>query len=178
VSDDLHTLWLLVAHFSVISLLGIGGGIVGTLSEISRYVVDTMHWMTAEELAAAFALAQAAPGPNMLFVTLIGWHVAGWVGAVATTIAAIGPTTFLGLMVWRMREKAEIGPFGRAMQKGLGPLAGALMMSTGALLSQTVTTSWREPAVIAASLYIVIRYKPNPVWLIGAGGIAGMLGWL
>lgn len=176
--DQLHNLWLLAAHFGVISLMGVGGGIVATLPEISRYVVDTQHWMTAEQLATAFALAQAAPGPNMLFVTLIGWHVAGWMGAIVTTISAIGPTTFLGLVVWRMREKADIGPFGRALQKGLAPLAGALMLSTGALLSRTVTVSWHEPVVIALSLFIVVRYKPNPVWLIGAGGVAGMLGWI
>ena len=175
---DLHTLWLLFAHFVVVSLMGVGGGVVAVLPEISRYVVDTQHWMTAEELASAFALAQAAPGPNMLFVTLIGWHVAGWVGGLVATFAAIGPATVLGLVVWRAREKATIGPIGRAIHVGLAPMAAGLMLSTGLMLSRTVIVQWSAAITVAATVFIMLRYKPTPVWLIAIGAAAGMLGWL
>jgi len=56
-------------------------------------VVDIHHWITAPQFGAMFALAQAAPGPNMMVVTLIGWHVAGWQGVLVTSLATFGPSS-------------------------------------------------------------------------------------
>ncbi|MGF6874374.1 chromate transport protein ChrA [Paraburkholderia sp. MM5477-R1] len=82
----------LAAIFSQLSLLAFGGG--NTIPpEMQRQVVDVHHWMPASEFSALFALAQAAPGPNQMIVTLIGWHVARWAGMLVTSIAKFGPTS-------------------------------------------------------------------------------------
>lgn len=176
--EFLTNLGLLFVYFLWAALLGVGGGIISVLPEISRIVIDTEHWMTTEELTTAFALGQAAPGPNMLFVALIGWHVAGFIGAAVATFAAIGPTALLALHVWRAKEKATLGPFGRAVQAGLAPLAGGLMSSTGLMLSRNVVVDWTQIAVIVATVVVMLKLKPNPMWLIGIGATAGLLGLL
>ena len=67
--------WLqLVLHFATLSLLGIGGAIT-TLPDMHRYLVDRQLWLSDAQFNASVALAQAAPGPNILFVALMGWHV-------------------------------------------------------------------------------------------------------
>src|SRR5690606_36214882 len=88
------TLIALALIVSELALLALGGGNT-VLPEMQRQVVEVQHWMTAQEFSALFALSQAAPGPNMLIVPLIGWHVAGWAGVVVTSIAKFGPSSIL-----------------------------------------------------------------------------------
>ena len=73
-------------HFTQLSLIAFGGGNT-ILPEMQRQVVDIHHWMTAQEFSALFAMAQAAPGPNMMIVPLVGWHVAGLSGLLVTSTA-------------------------------------------------------------------------------------------
>ena len=78
-----ESLWLEIAWLCLlISLMAIGGA-NAMVPEIHRYVIEQRGWMRGDEFAALFAIAQASPGPNVLFITLIGWKVAGWPGAVA-----------------------------------------------------------------------------------------------
>ena len=74
------TLLALAAIFAQLSLLAFGGGNT-ILPEMQRQVTQVHPWLTPQEFAALFALAQAAPGPNMLISTLIGWRIAGLAGA-------------------------------------------------------------------------------------------------
>ena len=53
-----------------------------------------------------------------------------------------------------------------------------LMLSTGLMLSRTVIVQWSAAITVAATVFIMLRYRPNPVWLIAIGAAAGMLGWL
>ena len=82
----MQTLWALAQIFTQLSVLAFGGGNT-ILPEMQRQVVDVHGWMTAADFSALFALGQAAPGPNLMVVTLVGWHVAGWSGMLVTTLA-------------------------------------------------------------------------------------------
>src|SRR5580693_9338816 len=88
------TLISLAAIFSELSLLAFGGGNT-ILPEMQRQVVEIHQWMSARDFSAMFALAQAAPGPNMMVVTLVGWRVAGWAGVLVTSLAKFGPSSIL-----------------------------------------------------------------------------------
>jgi len=81
-------------QFFVLSLLSIGGA-NGVIPEIQRRVVEVHHWMTDEDFAQLFALSQAAPGPNVLIVSLVGWKVAGVLGGVVAMLAMCGPSSLL-----------------------------------------------------------------------------------
>jgi chromate transporter len=106
VNDPLLRLALLFLQMSLLAF----GGANTILPELQRQVVDENHMMTAHTFAALFALAQAAPGPNMMVVSLIGWHVAGLGGAVLTMACVAGPSsvlTFLVARAWyRFRDAA------------------------------------------------------------------------
>jgi chromate transporter len=166
----------LFAHFVVLSLLAIGGGVVMLAPEMQRYVVDSHHWITAEQFSAAYAIAQAAPGPNMLFVTLVGWQAAGWSGAVAATVAIVAPPSLLTVAVMRLSAARTPGRFGRAVGKGLAPISVGLLFSTGWILLRGGAGDWRGVLLTLLAAVVVLRTRINPVWLIGAGAAAGVAG--
>ena len=68
----------------MLSLVAVGG-MSRYCREVHRVVVDVNHWMTDVQFTQAYTIAQASPGPNMLVVTIIGWHVAGLPGALVAT---------------------------------------------------------------------------------------------
>src|SRR5678815_4978877 len=124
----------LFAHFLVLSLLAIGGAIT-TAPDMHRYVVDEHHWISDAQFSASIAIAQAAPGPNVLFVAVIGWNVAGPVGALATMAGTMLPSTALTLIATRWGQRRRDTRFVRAFKTGITPLTIGLLVATGWLLA-------------------------------------------
>jgi len=177
------SVWSIVApmfvHFAILSLMAIGGGVVMVAPEMQRYVVDSHHWITAEQFSAAFALAQAAPGPNFLYITLVGWEVAGWAGAAAATLAILGPPTVLSVAMVRASANRSPGPLSRAVAKGLVPISVGLVFATGwILLRGSGTWDLRGATLALLAAAIVLRTKINPVWVIALGAAAGVAGFV
>ena len=171
--------WLLTTHLALLSFAAVGGGVVMLAPDIQRYVVDVHRWIGDEQFAAAYAIAQAAPGPNMLFVTLVGWQVAGWLGALGATVAIIIPPALLTFVIGRVssaRSKGGVGRFGAAVRNGLAPLSVGLLLAAVWVLLDSTHAGWRGWAVMPVTLLIVMRTKINPLWLIAAGAVAGVAG--
>jgi chromate transporter len=160
--SDVSTLASLAAVFAQLSLLAFGGT-NSVLPEMQRQVVEVHPWDTAQEFAAFFALAQA--GPNMLVVTLIGWHVAALPGALVATLGVAGPSsvlTFVATDVWYRFRDAR---WRRLVQAGLMPVTAGLVMASAVLLIRTTTASWGTASitVIAAPLFLFTRLHPLKV---------------
>src|SRR5690348_17841560 len=109
-SADVQVLAEIAARFAALSLVAIGG-INAILPEFHRVVVDVEGWMTSAEFADLFALAQLAPGPNAMVVSLLGWKVAGIAGAFVATIAACGPSSLVSYFAIRALERLRDGAF-------------------------------------------------------------------
>ncbi len=165
----------LVLHFALLSLMAIGG-VSAILPDMQRYVVEVNHWMSAKQFADAYALGQAAPGPNMMFVTLVGWQLAGWPGAVAATLAIVSPPILLTLVVTRLNARNPNAPLARAIRAGLGPIAIGLTLSSGWILARSADHDWKGALITLLTVALMLRTKLNPVWLIVLGAAAGMLG--
>lgn len=164
------------AHFALISMMAVGGGVVMLAPDIHRYVVDTHRWISPEQFTAAYTLAQAAPGPNMLYVTLVGWWVAGWQGAFGATLAIVVPPAALTLLLMRVNERRHpAGPLGRAIRYGLAPVSVGLLCAGGWVLMRAADPNWRGVVLTAITVLIMVRTKVNPIWLIAAGAAIGML---
>ena len=123
----------LAVVFMQLSLLSFGGT-NSVIPEMQRQVVQVHGWLTAGEFASLFALAQAAPGPNMLVVTLIGWRVAALPGALVTTLGVAGPSSVLTFFGYRMWYRFRDAKWRRLVQRGLLPVTVGLLMASAALL--------------------------------------------
>lgn len=167
----------LFAHFLVLSLLAVGGAIT-TATDMHRYLVAEQHWISDTQFTASVALAQAAPGPNVLFVAVLGWNVAGPAGAAAALLGIMLPSTTLALWAtrWGASRRDTIGV--RAFTSGLAPLTIGLLLSTGWVLTDPVRGHAGLVALVVLTVVVMLRSRLGPIWLVGAGMVAGALGWV
>ena len=169
---DLGALFL---HFLILWFVAIGGP-SAILPDIHRYVVEVHHLLTNTQFAEIYTLAQVAPGPNVLYVTLIGWHLAGWAGAAATTIPLLVPASTLTLFAGHLNERYPNAPIGRAIRRGLTPITIGLMFASATILMRAVNHDWRGYLITLVTVAVVLRKSWNPLWLLAAGAVAGMVG--
>ncbi len=129
------TLLGLFGHFMLLSLLAVGGAIT-TASDMNRYLVAEHGWITDGQFTASIAIAQAAPGPNVLFVAVLGWNVGGPLGALATMVGTLLPSTLLTLAVTRWTAQHRDARGVRAFTTGMAPLTLGLLLATGWVLAE------------------------------------------
>jgi len=161
--------------FLQMSLLAFGGANT-ILPELQRQVVDVNHMMSPHTFAALFALAQAAPGPNMMVVSLIGWHVAGLSGAILTMACVVAPSSVLTFFVARAWYKFRDAPWRKAIQKGLLPVTAGLLLSSAALLINATTLDWSLGLLTAAVTVLLLTTKVHPMLLLGGAAALGAIG--
>ncbi|MGD9945129.1 MAG: chromate transporter [Burkholderiaceae bacterium] len=165
----------LFGHFAMLSVLSVGGALSAS-PEMHRYLVEQRGWLSHTEFVDSIALAQAAPGPNILFVTLIGWHAAGAMGAVAATVGILLPSSLICHFGNRWRSANDDTRLVRAIRLGLSPIAIGLTLSAGWIIAVTNNTDWKLALLSVAAFGFFLFSRRNPLWLIAGGALAGGLG--
>lgn len=189
--------WLaLLTHFLSLSLLAVGGAIT-TAPDMHRYLVTQEHWLSDAQFSSSIALAQAAPGPNVLFIALFGWNVginAG--GGVAAGVAA-WPAAALGLLLAMLgillpsttltfaaarwgHQNRELRAV-RAFKQGMAPIVIALLVATGWVLTRSHGDSlkaWPLWLLTGVTALLVWRTRLHMLWLLAGGGLLGWFGWV
>lgn len=160
------------AQYLLLSLLSIGGAI-GTAPDMHRFLVEQHHWMTNEQFSASVAIAQAAPGPNLLFVAVLGWGLGGFFGMLVTMTGILIPSTTLTLAAARWGEARRSTRGVQAFVMGMAPLTVGLVVSTGYILGMPAYGNPWLLATMAATVGVCVRTKVSPLWLIAAGGVVG-----
>lgn len=167
----------LFVHCALLSLMAIGGA-MATAPELHRHVVDTRHWLSDADFGTAVALAQASPGPNLLFVAVVGFKVAGLAGALAAMVGMLLPSTALTLLVFRWGTARRDQPAVAAFVAGMAPVTLGLVAATAWLLARPLVGQPGGAALVAGSLWVAWRTRCNPLWLIAIGALVGALGWV
>ena len=163
----------LIVVLAPLSLVAVGGG-NSVLPDIHRQVVVVHGWMTDSEFADAFTLAQTVPGPNILVVSLIGWHVAGLAGAIVAVVAMCGPSSLLALVVARSLAHVRVAFWRQRLQAGLAPLTIGLVLASGVVLARGADHDLLTAGLTVASALILLRTTVHPLWLMGAGAAIGL----
>lgn len=173
---DGSTLLALFGHFLLLSLLSIGGAIT-VAPDMHRWMVVEQHLLTDPQFASSIAIAQAAPGPNVLFVALLGYQAAGLLGAAATLLGIMLPSVTLALLVTRWGHTRQDWRSVRAFKVGMAPITLALIAATGWLLAAP-PSEWRSLLATAVAALLVWRTRLHLLWMIAAGALLGLLGWI
>ncbi len=168
-------LWLLATTFASLSLLAVGG-VNALVPEIHRLSVDVYGWMSSARFTDLFAIAQAAPGPNMMLVTLIGWHVAGLPGALLATACMTMPTSIATFFVAKTWERFRQARWRIAAQAGLVPVAIGLFSASSYVLARHADDSLMAAVLTLGTAGFVYFTKVHPLLLLGVAGLAGYLG--
>ena len=188
--------WSLFQHFAALSLLAVGGAIT-TAPDMHRYLVDENGWLSDAQFTSSIALAQAAPGPNILFVALMGWNVglnaassleslwmSATLGGLGVLVAMLGimlPSSVLTYTATRWAHKHREMRAIRAFKSGMAPIVIALLLTTAWLLTVShdqPQKDWPLYALTLTTTLIVWRSRLHMLWLIGAGALIGALGWV
>ena len=172
---DPATLLMLAAHFAGVSLLAVGGA-NAVVPEMHREAVDVARWMTDRQLADLFAIAQAAPGPNVLIVTLIGYQVAGLAGAAVSTLAMCGPTCVLTFFAAKVWDRFKAARWRAAIQDGIVPLSVGLIAATAVVLARAADHNLVDVALTAGTAGVAFWTRLNPLWMLGIAGLVGLAG--
>lgn len=172
---SLADLLALFLHCLMLSLLAIGGAIA-TVPDLQRFVVVEHGWVSVADFNASIALAQAAPGPNLLFVAVVGFNAAGLLGALVAMSGMLLPSTVLTLAVtrWGMRRRDTRGV--KAFVAGMAPITLGLLASTGWLLAAPVSHQPVAWLLIAGTVLLMWRTRLSPLWALGAGAVLGGMG--
>ncbi|RZL53381.1 MAG: chromate transporter [Variovorax sp.] len=190
--------WLaLLAQFMLLSLLSVSGAITA-VPDMHRYLVDRHHWLTDTQFTSSVAIAQAAPGPNVLFVGLMGWNVglnagggigAGWhawmlgiLGLTITMVGILAPSTALTWFATRWAQRNRTRRSVRAFKQGMAPVVVGLLVATGWVLAAGNTTAdapaWHLYLLTLASALVVWRTRIHLLWLLGIGAAVGAAGFV
>lgn len=168
----------LTAHLSLVSSISFGG-FPTVLPDVRNFVVGTHRWMTDQEFADLFAMAQSLPGPNMiLMMSFVGWKVWGFPGAVASAFATFGPPCTMYFAAYRLWDRFRAAPWQQMVRLGLVPVVMGLIIASGTVMARAADTNWRAVAVTIAAAAITLATRLNPMWMLLAGGALGALGLL
>jgi chromate transporter len=168
-------LWAMCLHFMLLSLLAIGGAIT-TTPEMQRWVVGERGWLTDTQFTASVALAQAAPGPNLLFVAVIGWNVSGLAGVAATMSGSLLPSTTLALLATRWGAQRQELLAVRAFKAGMAPLTIGMLLATGWVLTEPLRSHAATGPLVAMAVLFMLYTQRSPLWPIAIGALVGALG--
>lgn len=166
--------WLLAWHFTLLSLLAVGG-INAVIPQIYHDIVESNGWLSHGEFAALYAISQAAPGPNGLVVTLIGMRIAGLPGALAATLGMFLPSSLLAYQAARWLECHEQARWLKVARAGLVPISIGLVLSSGILFIGGTHAGWRSAMLCGITVLFILRTSWNPLWFIVAGAAFGAL---
>ena len=176
-TSDSGTLLTLAGYFALLSLFAIGGA-NAALPEMHRLAVDIEHWMSDREFADMFAIAQVTPGPNVIVVTLIGYHVAGLAGALVATLAMCGPTCLFAFFIGRAWERFKDAPWRIAIQAALVPISIGLIGASALVVTRAAAQSWTAAAITAVTALVTYWMRLNPLWIFGIAALLGLGGWI
>jgi chromate transporter len=174
-TSDLGMLLTLAGYFAMLSLFAVGGA-NAALPEMHRLAVEVMHWMTDRQFADMFAIAQVTPGPNVIIVTLIGYHVAGPPGALVSTLAMCGPTCAFAFFVGRAWDRFKDAPWRVAIQSGLVPVSIGLIGASAVVVAQAAAQSAVAVTLTAATALISYTVRLNPLWIFALAALLGLSG--
>jgi chromate transporter len=163
----------LLLTFGTLSLLAIGGA-NAVLPEMHRQLVEIHGWLDDATFTQLFALAQAAPGPNILAASIMGWRIAGPAGLAVATVGMLLPAAALAWVVAGFTYRMKAAPWLKPAQFGLVPVAVGLIAASGVIMAAAAATSTLSYVIIASSTAFVWRTGFSPLWVLAGGGLLGV----
>jgi chromate transporter len=173
--DEFGTLTTLAGYFALMSLFAIGGA-NSAVPEMQRVAVEVERWMTDRQFTDIFAIAQVTPGPNVIIVTLIGYHVAGLLGALVATVAMCGPTCVFAFYISQAWERFKDAPWRAAVQAGLLPISIGLIAASAFVVTWVAAHNFVAVAVTAVTAIVTYTTRLNPLWIFAAAALLGLAG--
>lgn len=165
----------LALTFGTLSIFSIGGA-NATIPEIHRQVVDILHWMDDSTFAGLVAIGQTAPGPNVLVISMIGWHMAGISGLLVASLAIVVPSSLMAAAVGRAVVRYAASSWVGVTRRALAPIAVGFMLASGYVMSRASYEGVLSLILVASAAVMLFFTRRSPLLGIAAGAIVGVVG--
>jgi chromate transporter len=172
--STLTSLFLKLSAFSLVAFGGINA-LLPTLYDLS---VNQEHWINGQTFADYFAIAQAAPGPNLMTVTLIGWNVGGVIGALVATLAIAWPSSIMIYFLQRSILGMRDIQMQKIIQAAAAILAVGLVLSAAWGIALQINNNIAAHLLTLGTIVITLFTRWHPLYLIAFGGVLGVLGFI
>ncbi|KXZ64243.1 chromate transporter [Acinetobacter venetianus] len=163
----------LIIVFTQLSVLAFGGG-NAILPEMQYQVVTVHQWMTAEQFSSLFAMTQAAPGPNMMIVPLVGWHVAGPAGLLVTSLAKFGPSSIITIYALKFWDRFKANPLRARFEKALKPITVGLVLVSAWLIADASAQNLLLVVIVILTAFLGVFKRIHPLWVMAVGAGLGI----
>lgn len=158
----------------VLSMLAVGGAIA-IVPELFRIAVENRAWLSAAEFNELFAISQAAPGPSVMILALVGWKVAGPLAGALAMVAFIVPSSVISVLTFRKLKRSFTPARAKAVQMALAPISCALVASSGVLIARNLEGGWIAWSIGAGAALIATFTRAHPLLPLAAGAAVGAL---
>jgi len=162
-------------QFALLSLFAIGGATTA-VPEIHRQAVELHHWMTDRQFSELFAISQAAPGPNVMIVTLIGLQAGGILGGLVATLAMCVPSCTLAYAAFRVFDRFKGERWQIAVHAGLLPVTIGLVGASALVVARAADHDWTMLAITLATAALAYWTKVTPLIALGLAAALGFAG--
>ena len=166
----IHLAWT----FALLSILAVGGG-TAVLPEMQT-ILAHQFGIDHTQFVHIYSIGQLAPGPNMLMVLVIGYQIAGLIGAGVVLLSFFLPSSLMCFYMGRLWNRFGESPWRRSIQNALEPISIGLMSSGVYAVAKASVVSSITLGIALVTLYLILRTKINPVLVIlFSGGLGALL---
>ena len=177
--------------FVQIGLFSFGGG-YAAVPLIQSMVVERYHWLSVSEFINLITIAEMTPGPIVInAATFVGMKIDGFLEAVVSTIGSVIPSLIIVLLLsWLYKKYKELDIVKRILKR-IRPLVVAMILSAGfsiLVMALFNTSDFKavdlnniqivEMIIFATSLFMMRKYKINPIMIIFGSGLVGTLSYI
>jgi chromate transporter len=156
----------------VLSMLAVGGAIA-IVPELFRVAVENKAWLSAGDFNELFAISQAAPGPSVMILALVGWKTAGPLAGAMAMIAFVAPSSVISVLTFRKLKRSLNPARAKAVQMALAPISCALVASSGVLIARNLEGGHIAWGFGAAAALVATFTRAHPLLPLGAAAALG-----
>ena len=170
--------------FFKIGAFTIGGG-YAMVPLIENEIVTKRKWIAQEDFIDLLAISQSAPGILAVNISIfIGYKLRGIRGSIITALGTILPSFIIILAIALFFHSFKDNPIVESIFNGLRPAVVGLLASAALVLMNAENfgspTEDTYSFVISIIIFLIAfigtrKYKANPILMIIACGIAGLL---
>ena len=137
--------------------------------------VDRLGWLTDRQLLDAVAVGQFTPGPVFTTATFIGYLLAGWPGALLSTLAIFLPSFVLVAASYPLLPRIRGSRWMSAFLDGVNVAAVGLMAAVTWQLARAAIVDVFTAALAVVAAVLLLRTRLNSAWLVLGGAAAGLV---
>jgi chromate transporter len=176
-SDESDVYLSLLSIFSLCSVIAVGGA-TSAVPEMHRQAVDVHQWISDRSFTELFAIAQASPGPNVVFVALLGHYIGGVPGALIAMFAMCAPSCTIAYCATRVMDRFRDAPWRIILQAGLVPVTIGLIASSALIVARAADHDVPTLLITAASFALCYWTRVTPLIALALAAGLGLTGIL